>query len=135
VARRPKVDRRQADFFGVPAPSSAAPEPHPAPKPKPDQDIKCRSPLLDSKPAPLSESIDVLAARLSRTELNELVAALSDDALAHLVIVTARQLRRRLARSGGRGGKGPTSALERSIRQLMVELGGRGDDDQDWYPE
>jgi len=100
VARRPKADRRQADFFGAPAPMPAALEHRPVPKPK--QEIKHQSPSSDSDEARLRNSIDVLAARLSRTEWNELVATLPDDALAHLVIATARQLRRRLARSRGR---------------------------------
>ncbi len=130
VARRPKADRRQADFFDAPAPMPAAPEHRPAPKPK--QGIKHQSPPSDSDEASLGNSIDVLAARLSRTEWNELVATLPDDALAHLVIATARQLRRRLARSRGQSGKGRASALERSAQQLIVELGGQGEDD-DWY--
>jgi len=129
VARRPEVDRRQADFFGAPAPAPAAPEHRPILKPKPERDIKRRSPSSDTGDALSGDSIDVLAARLSPTELNELVAALPDDALAHLIVATVRQLRRRLARSGGRGGKSRTSALERSARQLIAELGGQGDDD------
>ncbi len=129
MARRPEADRRQADFFGVPAPAPAAPERLPAPKPQPGQDIKRWPPTPDSGDAPLGDSIDALAARLSPAELNELVAALPDEALAHLVVATARQLRRRLARSGGRGGKGRASALERSARQLIAELGEQGDDD------
>lgn len=131
MARRPEADRRQADFFGVPAPAPAAPERPPAPKPQPGQDIKRRPPPLTNGDAALGDSIDVLAARLSPAELNELVAGLTDDALAHLVVATARQLRRRLARSGGRGGTGRTSALERSARQLIAELGEQGDDD--WH--
>jgi len=132
VARRPEADRRQADFFDVPAPTPAAPEQLPAPKPKPKPGIKRQPPPSDIQEAPLCESIDMLAARLSRTEWNELVATLPDDALAHLVIATVRQLRRRLARSRGRGGKGRASALERSAQQLIVELGGRGENDDNW---
>jgi len=135
VARRPEVDRRQADFFGAPAPTPAAPEHRPTPKPQPEQDIKRRSLPPDSEDAPLSDSIEALAARLSPAELNELAAALPDDALAHLVIATVRQLRRRLARSGSRGGNGRTPALERSARQLIAELSGEGEDDDDWYAE
>jgi len=109
----------------------AASEHRPALRPKPKQGIKHQSPSSDSDEARLPNSINVLAARLSRTEWNELVATLPDDALAHLVIATARQLRRRLARSRGQGGKGRASALERSAQQLIVELGGHGEDD-DW---
>jgi len=135
VARRPEVDRRQADFFGAPAPTPAAPEHIPTPKPQPEQDIKRRLLPPDSEDAPLSDSIEALAARLSPTELNELAAALPDDVLAHLVIATVRQLRRRLARSGSRSGNGRTPALERSARQLIAELSGQGEDDDDWYAE
>lgn len=77
-----------------------------------------------------------MAARLSRTEWNELVAGLPDDVLAHLVTATVRQLRRRLARGrgrSGRSGKGRTSALERSAQQLIAELSGQGENDDDWY--
>jgi len=132
VARRPEADRRQADFFGAPAPTPAAPARRPTPKPKPKQQIEHRSSPSDSEEVLLCDGIDVLVARLSRTEWNELVATLPDDALAHLVIATARQLRRRLARSHGRSGKGRTSALERSAQQLIVELGGQGENDDDW---
>ena len=132
MARRPEADRRQADFFGAPAPTPAAPEHRPTPKPKPKQGIKRQPSQSGSEEVPLCDSIDVMAARLSRTEWNELVATLPDYALAHLVIATARQLCRRLARSHGRSGKGHTSALERSAQQLIVELGGRGENDDDW---
>ncbi len=74
---------------------------------------------------------DVLAPRLSRTEWNELVAALPDDALARLVIVTVRQLRRRLVRSGRRSDKGRASALERSAQQLIAELSDHGENNDD----
>ena len=114
----------------VPMPS--APEHRPTPKPKPKPGIKRQPPPSDIEEPPLCDSIDVLAARLSRTEWNELVAALPDDALAHLVIATVRQLRRRLARSHGWGGKGRASALERSAQQLIAELSGQGENDDGW---
>lgn len=130
VARRPEVDGRQADFFGAPAP--AVPEQRPTPEPNPEQKLKRQLPPPDCEDAPVSGSIDGLAARLSPSELNELVAALPDDALAHLVIATARQLRRRLARSSGRGGKSRAASLERAARQLIAELGGQDGDDEGW---
>jgi len=72
-----------------------------------------------------------LAASLCRAEMAELAAALSDEALAHLVIAAVRQLRRRLARSDGRRGRVRAPALERAVRQLMAELGGQdGDEDE-----
>ena len=76
--------------------------------------------------------MDVIAARLSPAELKEFVAALPDDALACLVIATVRQLRRRLVRSGGRGGKSRNSVLERSAQQLIAELGGQDEGDDGW---
>lgn len=128
MARRPETDRRQADFFGTPAPTPVAPEQRPTPKPKPKPETKRQPPPPDIKEASF-DSIDVLAARLSHTEWNELVAGLPDEDLAHLVVATVRQLRRRLARSRGRSGKGRTSALERSAHQLIAELGGQGEGD------
>jgi len=91
VARRPELDRRQEDFFGAPVPAPTTPKHRPTRKPKPERDIKRRSPSSDSEDALSGDSIDVLAARLSSTELNQLAAALSDDDLAHLVIATVRQ--------------------------------------------
>jgi hypothetical protein len=133
VARRPETDRRQADFFGAPASTPAAPEQRPTPKPKPKPGIKRQTSPSDIEETPSRDSFDVLAARLSRTEWHELVAGLPDDVLAHLVIATVRQLRRRIARSRGRSGKGRgASALERSAQQLIAELGGQGESGDDW---
>jgi hypothetical protein len=74
-----------------------------------------------------------LAARATPSELDQLVAALPDEGLAHLALASVRALRRRLARtgaSGTRGRKGLAGALERAARQLAAELGGMatGDD-------
>jgi hypothetical protein len=53
-----------------------------------------------------------------------------DHALAHLVIVTVRQLKRRLARSNKHADRRRTSSpLERAARQLIAELGEQDDDD------
>ena len=108
------------------------PEHRPTAQLKPKEQVKRRPPPSDSDEASLCDRIDVLAARLSRTEWDQLVAALPDDALAHLIIATARQLRRRLGRSHRRGGKGRASALERSAQQLIAELSGLGEYDDDW---
>ena len=70
-----------------------------------------------------------MAAQLCPTELDELTAVLSDDALPRLVLAAARQLRRRLAHGGGRKGQWPSPALERTARQLAAGLGGEGNDD------
>lgn len=132
MARRPDVDGRQADFFGAPAPTPAAPVRRPASKPALEQRPGRRSPSADKDALP--GDADVLAARLSPAELSALVAALPDDALAHLIITAFRQLRRRLLRRGGRDGSRP-SALERSAQQLIAELGGQDGDDHEWDPE
>lgn len=82
---------------------------------------------------PVEESVDALAARLLPAELDALAAALPDMALAHLAVAAARQLRRRLVRSGGAGksgGRNRGSPLERAARQLAAEMGGSaGPDD------
>ena len=126
MARRPEVDRRQADFFGAPASAPGTPQP------EPERATKRRPPSPNGKVEPVSDSIDVIAARLSLAELKEFVVALPDDALARLVIATARQLRRRLVRSGGRSGGSRNSVLERSARQLIAELGGQDEGDDGW---
>ena len=91
----------------------------------------------DGEAASSGGGADVIAARLSRSELNALVASLPDEALGHLVLAAVRQLRRRLARAGrvslrGRGDAGRTSVLERSAQQLIAELSEGGHDDDDW---
>ena len=128
MARRPELDRRQADFFGAPASAPGTP------KPKPGQAAERRSPSPspDGKDEPVSDSINVVAARLSPAELKEFVAALPDGVLACLVIATARQLRRRRVRRGGRGGRRRDSFLERAARQLIAELGGQDEGDDGW---
>jgi hypothetical protein len=130
VAHRPKIDARQADFFGAPTSKAASPDLHVARKNKSSQKSKLAPPLSDNDRKMEGDSLDALAARLSPAELNELVAALPDAALGHLVIVTVRQLRRRLARNHWDAGKRQSSApLERAARQLITELGEQGGDD------
>ena len=131
MVRRPKGDERQADFFGVPSAGSGAPEPRSSAKPKPEPQTPHMPAPLDSEDAPSGDGFDGIAARLLPSEWKELIAALSDEALAHVVIATARQLRRRLRRSSGPSGEGRTSSLERSAQQLIAELREHGDDD-DW---
>lgn len=133
MAQKPGSDARQADIFGVPAPepkpAPTKPEPRPARQVKPSKTEAPSSPqAVTVRPEP--DSLDTLAARLTPAELSELVTALPDHALAHLVIATIRQLRRRLTRINGRAGKGGASSpLERAARQLIAELGEQGDDE------
>ena len=129
VARRPKTDERQPDFFGEPPPMPATPDTHHNRQARPKRDTKSQLSPQDSQSTPGTDSLDMRAARLSRVELNELAAALPDDALARLVIDAVRQLRRRLARSNRHAGKRRTSVLERAARQLAAELGGQGGDE------
>ncbi|MBV8868384.1 MAG: hypothetical protein JOY65_03060 [Acetobacteraceae bacterium] len=127
MARRPKTDERQADFFG-PAPVPAAPGPPPAQRPKPQRDTEPPLPSQAGQGAPAEGSLAQLAAGLPSAELNEFAAALPDTVLAQLALAAARQLRRRLTRRGGRG-KSRTAALERTARQIAAELSGRGEGD------
>lgn len=134
MAQKPASDARQADFFGVPAPAPPPTPDKPAPRParpdKPSQKIETPPPSRNGYVRPEPDSLDTLAARLSPAELNEFVTALPDQALAHLVIATIRQLRRRLTRRSGQPGKGGASSpLERAARQLIAELGEQGSDD------
>ena len=76
MARRPEVDRRQADFFGAPASAPGTL------KPNPEQATKRRPLSPNGKVEPDGDSIDVITVRLSPADLKEFVSALSDDALA-----------------------------------------------------
>ena len=137
MRRRAAVDGRQVDLFGEPAPAVPAvrravkkrvreAEPGTVVEPAPEP------PALDPGPAVVREtSMEGMAATLSPAELDAFVAALSDDALASLVVEAVRQTRRRLVRGGQKGrpgGKARPSPLERAAKQLAAELGGREED-------
>jgi hypothetical protein len=130
MAQRPKTDVRQADFFGIPTSKPTVPDVRLTRKNKSSQKIASASlPSADNMRTE-RDSLDTLAARLSPAELNDFVAALPDVALGHLVIVTVRQLRRRIARNNRDAGKHRSSIhLERAARQLIAELGEQGGDD------
>jgi len=97
---------------------------------KPKATIKRSARAQDGYKTPEPDSLDTLAARLSPAELNELVATLPDQGLAHLVVAAVRQLRRRLARAGRQAGRRRApSPLERAARELVVELGEHSGDD------
>jgi len=122
VTRGPVVDGQQPDLFGtVPKPmAQKARAASPARK-----GLVKKTLAAPDGPAPDEGDITHIAARLSPAELDELAAALSDEALASLVLAAARQLRRRLVR-GGRKGQRSSAALERAARQFAAELGGEG---------
>ncbi len=130
VARQPPGDDRQPDFFAS-AQEVATPRSRPVRQPKPKRDAKDQSSPPNGQAVPERASPVALAARLCRAEMVELAAALSDEALAHLVVAAVRQLRRRLARGNRRPGKGHTSTLDRAVQQLTVELGESHGDDGD----
>lgn len=125
MTRRPDLGG-QADLFGsVPKPVAA--------KVRTVRQGRIAVPALPA-PAPNGhrapgDDTASLATRLSPAELDELAAALSDDALARLVVAAVRQLRRRLARGGGRAARRPSPALDRAARQVAAELGAESSDD------
>jgi len=125
VTRRPDV-AGQADLFGSVSKPVAA-------KARTIRQQRVAAPAMPA-PAPnghLAPGDDTasLAMRLSPAELDGLAAALSDDALARLVVAAVRQLRRRLARGGGHTARRPSPALDRAARQVAAELGAEGGDD------
>ena len=122
MTRRPDTEG-QADLFGsVPKPVAAKA------RTIRQQGVPAPAPAPNGHQAP-GDDADSLAKRLSPAELDELVAALSDDALARLVVAAVRQLRRRLARGGGRAARRPSPALDRAARQIAAELGAESGDD------
>lgn len=131
MAQKPTKDARQADFFGTPEPTPIASPLRPVQQTKSSQTTTRSIPPAPSRPIqPEQDSLDDLAAHLSPAELSQLVAALPDPALAHLVIATVRQLRRRLARTSRHTDtRSVRSPLERAAYQLIEELREQGDDD------
>ena len=111
---RAGADERQADLFGAP--------PTPAVGPKP---ARPRKPLPVEPPAAEPEGATAFAARATEADLDALVTALDDDALAQLALASARQLKRRLARAHGRqqpkSGRKRPSALAKAGAQLAAE--------------
>lgn len=125
MARKPGDDERQKDFFG--APVAAAKQLGASPN------RRRRSASSSSEAITESDDIDVQVARLSPAELRNLVAMLPDDVLAQLTLATVLQLKRRLARDSRRESKGRASVLDRAAQQLIAELSGQGEHDDDDY--
>lgn len=126
MTRGPVADGKQPDLFGT-VPKPKAPKARAA-RPQRAGPAE-KMPLPRDALSAAEDGITGVAAKLSPAELEELAAALSDEALARLVLAAARQLRRRLVREGGRKGQRPSPALERAARQLAAELGGDGGTD------
>jgi hypothetical protein len=83
---------------------------------------------------PAEPTPTTLPARATPAELDAFVAALPDEALAHLALAGVRALRRRLAKARGAGPRAPRGGqgegpLERAARRLTAELGGAVADD------
>lgn len=116
MARRMRPDERQTDLFGVP------PQPMRRATPKASRP---REPATET-PTAEPETITAFAQRAGPADLDELVAVLPDERLAHLALVSARQLRRRLTRTAaGRqrahgDGKG-WAVLDRASQRLSAE--------------
>jgi len=123
VTQKPAANGTQPDLFGA-VPKPKAPKVRAA---RPQRAEPAEKALLSRRgPLEAEDGINGMAAKLSPAELDELAAVLSDEALARLVLAAARQMRRRLARSGKRAGSRSSPALERAARQLAAELGGEG---------
>ena len=122
------MDDQQADLFG--ATPKALPKPRPArQRAAPALVAAPAAPAVEARSAPAGppeQTPDPVAtaAQFSPAELDALVAALPDDALARLLLASVRQLRRRLSRAAGR----PAPALDRAARQIAAEFTS-GDDD------
>lgn len=128
MTRRSAPDPDQADLFGQPPPQPISHRPR-APR--------ARKPAADPGPAPSGpEDFESLAARASPAELDALAVALPDNALAHLALASARQLKRRLARAAGahRSGRGRTrpNPLERAAQELAQTWATLTDSDEAW---
>lgn len=79
------------------------------------------------------ESVASFAERVGQADLDELVATLPDEALAHLALESARQLKRRIGRTGGRRlGKRRLNFLERAGQDLAREWATKADADDVW---
>ena len=116
MTRRPVRDERQSELFPLPETPPAPAKSARRPKPTKDE------PFPQAPEMPAEEMV----ARLAPRDIEELVRGLPDETLAHLTTAATRELRRRLARSGGqrqgrtvRGGHG---ALERAARQVAGDF-------------
>ena len=138
------ADAAQANLFGWdPNPVAAPPRSRPrkaAPEAEPEVETKAQPepglPPPAPEPVPSEpESATAFAERAAQADLDELVAALSDEALAYLALASARQLKRWIARTGGtRPGKalGRPSALNRADQDLAREWARQTDPDESW---
>lgn len=123
MARRFGFDERQGDLFG------ATPPPPPAPgKPR----------RGDSKPRDLVPEPEITAQpvrQLTRLNLEEIVHSLEDEDLGFLALMATRRLKRQVARSQSRAGRGVSarvSPAERNLQALAEELRAFDDHDEVW---
>ena len=122
MPRQAGANERQSNLFGWPAASAAA--------------SRSRPRKRASEPAVAEpESATAFAERAAQADLDEFVDALSDEALTHLALTSARQLKRRIARAGSsRTGKAKKrlSPLERVGQGLAREWASRIGSDETW---
>jgi hypothetical protein len=125
LARRFGLDERQGDLFGAtPAPSSA-----------PTKSRKGGSKPREVASGP--ETIERPVRQLTRLDLEEVVHGLEDDDLGFLALLATRRLKRQVAQSHNRAGRGRrdssrVSLAERSLRALSDELRAFDDHDEVW---
>ena len=115
-------DEHQGDLFGTPAlPVPVRP--------------RHRARKLDDALSAGPETIEALAQRLSRAEIDELLVTLPDDVLADAMLAGTRELKRRAAREARqhrtKRGTPRSSLLTRAAERLATEwtMGGHLDDD------
>ena len=129
VAKHPAVEGRQRDLFGAdtpplgPAPARSAGSPPQPPSGPPSKPPRPRRRAPPEPAAAVPSSLADLASGATHPELDEMVAALSDEALAHLALRAVQALRRRAGRPA-RGKAAGTSALGRTARLLAEEVSG-----------
>lgn len=116
MAGQSRPDERQADLFGWIAPLPASRPPRRTKQPSPEVASPTAEPITAAG----------FAAQANAFDLDELVTALDDERLAHLALVSARQLRRRLSRtnttrSRSRSAGGRRGPLDRAGAELAAE--------------
>jgi hypothetical protein len=116
MTRRPVRDERQSELFPLPETSPASARSAQWPKPA----------KVEPAPQALEVTAEEMVARLAPRDVEDLVRGLPDETLAHLTTAATRELRRRLARSGGqrrgRAVRGGHGTLERAARQVAGEF-------------
>lgn len=117
MTRRRVRDERQAELFSLPEP--------PPPPVKVVRQPR-RPTVVDAAPDLAAEAaIEEAITRLTQREIENLARGLPDEPLAHVALASARELLRRLGRSGAqrrpRSARGGPS-IEHAARQIAASL-------------